>query len=79
MLKRLFVSSLHHVRFLKLVSVSIWKGFRRDDSFDSEMARMASDPEIQREIAAINAEFAVADADGLIPLLSGRNDLDLIS
>jgi hypothetical protein len=29
------------------------------------LAEMAADPEIQREIALINAEFAAADADGL--------------
>ena len=33
--------------------------------FEQEMGEMASDPCIQREIAAINSDFAVADGDGL--------------
>ena len=40
------------------------------DPFDSEdmeedLAAMASDPEIQAELAAINEEFAVTEMDGL--------------
>jgi hypothetical protein len=31
----------------------------------SDLAEMAADPDIQREIAAINAEFLVAEMDGL--------------
>lgn len=30
-----------------------------------ELAAMADDPQIQRELHAINAEFAAAEADGL--------------
>ncbi len=37
----------------------------RSDLDEKELALMAADPDIQREIAEINAEFAVADADGL--------------
>ena len=33
--------------------------------YDIQLQRMATDPDILREIAAINAEFAVADMDGL--------------
>jgi hypothetical protein len=33
-----------------------------------ELERMASDPDIQREIAQINAEFAPAENDGLANL-----------
>ena len=38
---------------------------RKDLEFEQEMGLMAADPCIQREISAINVEFAVADADGL--------------
>lgn len=31
----------------------------------SELGQMAADPDIQRELAAINAEFAVTEMDGL--------------
>ena len=31
----------------------------------ADIAEMAADPDIQREIAAIGAEFAIADMDGL--------------
>ena len=31
----------------------------------SELSEMAADPDIQRELAAINAEFAVTEMDGL--------------
>ena len=31
----------------------------------SELSKMAADPDIQRELAAINAEFAVTEMDGL--------------
>lgn len=34
-------------------------------SHDDTLAIMAADPEIQRELAAINREFSVADCDGL--------------
>ena len=32
---------------------------------ESELAAMAHDPAIQRELQQINAEFAVTEADGL--------------
>jgi hypothetical protein len=32
---------------------------------ESELAEMAQDPAIQRELQQINAEFAVTEADGL--------------
>jgi len=34
-------------------------------AFDDAMAAMAADPEIRKECAAIGAEFAPADLDGL--------------
>lgn len=46
------------------------RGLRQETSPDREvrqrqMALMAADPEIQREIHAINAEFEAAEMDGL--------------
>ena len=35
------------------------------DRSKSELAAMASDPQIQRELRAINAEFAATESDGL--------------
>ena len=37
----------------------------QSDDFRAEMEAMAKDPEIQKEIRDIQAEFAVADEDGL--------------
>jgi hypothetical protein len=36
-----------------------------DGAFAKDVAAMASDPDIRREIAAIDAEFRVTEADGL--------------
>ena len=38
---------------------------RRDESWESELSAMAVDPELQRELSRINAEFGAAEADGL--------------
>jgi hypothetical protein len=38
---------------------------RRERAFEAAMAEMASDPAIQAECAAIAAEFAPAEMDGL--------------
>ena len=38
---------------------------RKEEAFAEEMARMARDPDIQREIAAIGREFAGTEGDGL--------------
>ena len=35
------------------------------DSWEADLGAMAADPEIQRELNRINAEFRVAEADGL--------------
>lgn len=39
-------------------------GNNADDGFDA-LAAMACDPQIQRELHAINTEFTAADGDGL--------------
>ncbi len=35
------------------------------DTWEAELAAMAADPEMQRELNGINVEFASAEADGL--------------
>lgn len=35
------------------------------DDLEAQLIAMANDPDIQREIRAINEEFAVTDRDGL--------------
>jgi hypothetical protein len=39
-----------------------------DKTWRADLAAMAADPEVQREIAQINREFGVADNDGLSKL-----------
>ena len=34
-------------------------------AWEAQLAQMAADPQIKRELADINAEFAAAEADGL--------------
>ena len=36
-----------------------------DEAVEKELAAMAADPQIQRELAAINDELAVSESDGL--------------
>lgn len=36
-----------------------------EDTWESDLAAMAADPEVQRELGRISAEFAVTEADGL--------------
>jgi hypothetical protein len=38
---------------------------RRPDNWDAELTAMAADPEMQRELSRINAEFSATEADGL--------------
>jgi len=35
------------------------------DSWEADLSAMAADPEMQRELNRINAEFATTEADGL--------------
>ena len=37
----------------------------RRDSWEADLAAMAADPEMQRELSRINAEFSATEADGL--------------
>ena len=54
------------IRLLAHLSERLGSQKRRSVQTNDEMLMsMANDPEIQREMAAISREFAVADADGL--------------
>ena len=37
----------------------------RRDTWEAELSAMAADPEMQRELSCIKAEFGVTEADGL--------------
>ena len=37
----------------------------RRDTWEADLSAMAADPEMQRELNRINAEFSVTEADGL--------------
>ena len=37
----------------------------RQDTWDAELSTMAADPEMQRELRRIDAEFSAAESDGL--------------
>ena len=37
----------------------------RRDHWEADLSAMAADPEVQRELSRINAEFTAAEADGL--------------
>lgn len=41
------------------------RDLNRQQRFEQDLAAMAADPDIQREIKAINEEFAVTESDGL--------------
>ena len=47
---------VHHVRVGLTGSDGVW---------ETDLSAMAADPEMQRELRRINAEFSAAEADGL--------------
>jgi hypothetical protein len=53
--------------FNRLVTVALQEFAARQtaQSFEEAMARMAADPAIRAECAAIGRDFAIAEADGL--------------
>lgn len=53
--------------FNRLVTVALQEFVARQtaQSFEEAMARMAADPAIRAECAAIGRDFAIAEADGL--------------
>jgi metal-responsive CopG/Arc/MetJ family transcriptional regulator len=50
---------------LVLTALKAYLKAERRRAFAAEMARMAADPEIQREIKAIDREFRCTEMDGL--------------
>lgn len=59
-------SDVEREAWLKLSEESLAKVWDNDanDVFN-QLAAMANDPQIQRELRSINAEFAAAESDGL--------------
>jgi predicted DNA-binding antitoxin AbrB/MazE fold protein len=52
--------------WLKLSEQALIKAWDNpDDEVFNQLAEMAGDPQIQRELRSINAEFAPAESDGL--------------
>jgi hypothetical protein len=51
----------------RLVTVALWEytARRRALAFESQMAAMAADPEVQAQCTNIAKEFSVANLDGL--------------
>ena len=59
-------SDLEREAWLKLSEQAVTKAWGQDaDDVFNELAVMASDPQIQRELRSINTEFAAAESDGL--------------
>ena len=52
---------------IERVTQHIREQVREQSTFDSQLAAMAADPEIQSELSKINQEFAETEADGLEP------------
>jgi len=50
---------------LKLSEESLNKVWEDEDEVFNKLTAMANDPQIQRELHSINAEFAAAESDGL--------------
>jgi len=55
----------HNLNRLVVSALQEYVAARRARAFEQAMARMAADPAIQKECAAIAREFAAAEADGL--------------
>ena len=51
--------------WLVIVALREYAARRRALAFESQMAAMAADPDVQAECAIIAKEFSVADLDGL--------------
>jgi hypothetical protein len=59
------LSYADQVSLLKYISRRMRSTKALDMGRDAELDALARDPAVQREIAAIEAEFAVAESDGL--------------
>ena len=59
-------SDVEHEAWLKLSEQSLTKAWNEtNDDIFNELAAMAGNPQIQRELRLINTEFAATESDGL--------------
>ncbi|HEX5084230.1 MAG TPA: hypothetical protein VFY40_19470 [Blastocatellia bacterium] len=59
------LSFLEQVRLLERLAQRIRRQTERRQSIEDQLAAMAADPDIQRELRQIEAEFSVTEMDGL--------------
>ena len=61
------LSVAEQLALLEYVAQRLRKNLGAQSNLENELALMAADPDIQRELREINEEFASMEADGLGP------------
>ena len=61
------LSVAEQLALLEYVAQQLRKNLGAQSNLENELALMAADPDIQRELREINEEFASMEADGLGP------------
>jgi len=61
------LSVAEQLALLEYVAQRLRKNLGAQSDLENELALMAADPDIQRELREINEEFASMEADGLAP------------
>jgi len=61
------LSVAEQLALLEYVAQRLRKNLGAQSNLENELALMAADPDIQRELREINEEFASMEADGLDP------------
>jgi len=61
------LSLAEQLALLEYVAQRLRKNLGAQSNLENELALMAADPDIQRELREINEEFASMEADGLDP------------
>ena len=61
------LSVAEQLALLEYVAQRLRKNLGAQSDLENELALMAADPDIQRELREINEEFASMEADGLDP------------
>jgi hypothetical protein len=61
------LSVAEQLALLEYVAQQLRKNLGAQSNLENELALMAADPDIQRELREINEEFASMEADGLDP------------
>jgi len=61
------LSVSEQLALLEYVAQRLRKNLGAQSNLETELALMAADPDIQRELREINEEFASMEADGLAP------------